>query len=74
MTFLPYSGSFASYINTFINVPLTFKPATQYAYSNMNFVLASYFVEKLSALSFSQYIQKNILDIVGLKNTLFDPC
>ena len=73
ITFLPYSGSFSKYISTFINVPLTFKPGTEYAYSNMNFVLASYFVEKLSGLSFSQYIQKNILDIIPLENTFFDP-
>eukprot|EP01083_Nonionella_stella_P230470 814626_1 len=59
-------------INIYLS-PLNFKPGTIYQYSNMNFILAGYIIEKLSGLNFRDYIQQNIFDVVGLQNIYFDP-
>lgn len=66
------SGSIGLTVGTFLNQPLTFKPGTQYHYSNPNFILATYFVEKYSGMTFRDYLQTNILDKIGLNATYFD--
>ena len=71
--FLPYSGSIGATVGNFITAPLMFEPGSQFYYSNPNFVLASYFVEKFSGMSFEQYLTQHIFDVVGLKNTYYDP-
>ena len=68
-----YQGSIAYYIGKFINSPLMYKPGTQYAYSNANFMLAGYLIEKLSNLKFEQYLSKYITSVMGLSNTYYDP-
>ena len=71
----PYQGSIASYISTFINAPLTFKPGDgeTYEYSNANYVLVAYLIEKYTDLSYSEYLKENIFEPLALENTYYDP-
>ena len=39
---------------------LEFEPGCKYAYSNTGYLLLAYIIEKISGLSFEQYLQKNI--------------
>eukprot|EP01084_Bolivina_argentea_P249249 417160_1 len=72
-SYLPYSGSIANYVSTFIMSPLTFLPGNKYEYNNMNFILCGYIIEKLSGINYETYIQKNIFDVMNLTNTYYDP-
>ncbi|KAL7563020.1 hypothetical protein ACA910_013541 [Epithemia clementina (nom. ined.)] len=65
-------GSIGKTVGTFLLNPLMFRPGTEYHYSNPNFVLATYFVEKYSGLTFREYLDKYIFSRIGLKNTYFD--
>lgn len=75
-----YPGSIATTISYFIQNPLQWVPGpgytyttSTYQYANENFVILSYIVQRLSGLSFQDYLQKNIFTPVGMKNTVYDP-
>lgn len=68
-----YPGSLATIIGTWIQKPMATVPGATYHYVNENFILLSYFVEKLSGMSYREYIRTHIVDVVGLKQTYFDP-
>ena len=65
-------GSIARFVGTFILEPLIFEPGTRYVYSNPNFILATYFVEKYSNMTFQKYLQENIFSRLGMENTYYD--
>ena len=65
-------GSIGKTVGTFILEPLMFRPGTKYHYSNDNFILAAYFVEKYNGVTFRNYLETNIFSRIGLKNTYFD--
>jgi D-alanyl-D-alanine carboxypeptidase len=48
-----------------------FAPGTKAAYSNTNFVLLGYIVEKLTNMPYAQALQKRIVAKAGLKNTYY---
>ena len=48
-----------------------FAPGTKAAYSNSNFVLLGYIVEKLTKQPYGQALQKRIVARAGLKNTYY---
>lgn len=56
-------------IQSFQNDSLQFEPGTEYNYCNSNYFLLGVMIEKVSGLSFEEYLQKNIFDVVGMKNT-----
>jgi D-alanyl-D-alanine carboxypeptidase len=49
---------------------LEFRPGEAYDYSNVNYLLLGGLIEQVSGLSYRQSLQQNILDRVGLENTL----
>ena len=49
--------------------PLSFKPGSSYRYSNSNFYLLGYIIE--AGETFEKYLQENVLDKAGLKNTFY---
>lgn len=49
--------------------PLSFEPGTQYEYSNTNYRLLAFIIEKLSGMKYCDYVKKNIFDKCGMKNT-----
>lgn len=61
-------------INSFKNLPLDFNPGEKYAYSNSGYVLLGYIIEQLSGMSYADFIQKNIFNKLGMKNSYYaDP-
>lgn len=68
-----YKGSIGAYVGAFINDPLVFKPGSNYSYSNPNYYLLSYLVEKFSGQALEVYVKEQILDKIGLADTFYDP-
>ncbi|MDP9046982.1 MAG: beta-lactamase family protein, partial [Bacteroidota bacterium] len=54
-------------------IPLNFKPGDALSYSNTNYVLLALIVEKVSGLSFSDYLDKNIFKPLGMAHTRVYP-
>ena len=48
---------------------LSFKPGEKYSYSNVNYNLLGAVIEKVSGLSYREYMETNILIPLGLTNT-----
>jgi len=47
-----------------------FHPGTKYQYSNSGYAVLAKIIEKVSGISFAQYLKKNIFDPLGMKNTI----
>lgn len=56
-------------INFFKNQPLDFKPGTQFEYSNSGYLLLGYIVERVSGMSYENYLEKNIFKPFNMNNT-----
>ncbi|OMP78996.1 serine hydrolase [[Flexibacter] sp. ATCC 35208] len=61
----------ADFIKSFQSQPYLFTPGSRWAYSNSNYFLLGYIVEKVTGESFANYLKK-ITDKAGLKNTGMD--
>lgn len=49
--------------------PLKFEPGSKYSYSNSNYLILGYIVEKVSGLSYGDYLIQNIFEPLGMQNT-----
>lgn len=58
-------------ISSFKNLPLEFNPNEKYDYSNSGYVLLGYIIEKLTGMSYEDFIQKTIFDKLGMKNSYY---
>jgi CubicO group peptidase (beta-lactamase class C family) len=56
-------------LNTFMNDSLLFEPGTDWHYSNSNYMVAGWIVEKISGLSLHEYLQQNILTPLAMSHT-----
>lgn len=56
-------------INAFKNKPAEFVPGSKFQYSNSNYNVLAYIIEKTSGMSYGEYLEKNIFEIVGMKDT-----
>ena len=56
-------------ISYFKDRPLDFEPGTKFAYSNSNYVLLGAIIEKVSGISYSEYMDQFIFTPIGMKNT-----
>ena len=52
-----------------LDLPANFKPGEDYEYSNTNYLLISELIKKVLGYSHQQYIKKEVLAPLGLKNT-----
>jgi D-alanyl-D-alanine carboxypeptidase len=52
-------------------IPLQFQPGSKVAQSGTNFFLLGLVIENASGMSYENYIKKNQIERLGLKNTLF---
>lgn len=52
-----------------LDLPANFAPGEDYEYSNTNYLLITLLIEKVTGMSKFQFIEKEILDPLGLKNT-----
>lgn len=61
-------------VDLYRNLPLLFKPDEKYKYSNSNYDLLGLIIEKVSGISYYTYLEKNIFEPLGMRNTgLSDP-
>ena len=49
--------------------PLDFEPGSGYGYSNTNYRLLAFIIEKVSGMKLSEYLKENIFDKCGMKKT-----
>ncbi len=49
--------------------PLDFETGTEYGYSNTNYRLLAFIIEKISGMKYCDYVKKNIFDKCGMKKT-----
>ncbi len=52
-----------------LKIPLLFKAGEEWEYSNTNYLLLALLVEKLSGLSYQDYLQRNIFALAKMKNS-----
>ncbi|XJZ26388.1 serine hydrolase domain-containing protein [Bacillota bacterium Lsc_1132] len=52
-------------------MPLKFQPGEQWDYLDANYMVLGYIVEKVSGISLHDFIQTNIFDKAGMKETGF---
>ena len=58
-------------IALFKNKPLEFKTGTEYKYSGSNYILLGYIIQKVSGMTYEEYIDKNIIKPLKLNSTGF---
>ncbi|KAF4453057.1 Beta-lactamase-like protein 2 [Fusarium austroafricanum] len=51
--------------------PPTFAPGRNPVYSNMAFFVMSLVIERVSGEKFEEFVQKNVLDVAGMKSTTY---
>ena len=56
-------------ISMFKDKPLIFKPGEKYGYSNSNYNLLAYIIEKVSGLDFGRFLQENIFKPLDMRDT-----
>lgn len=57
------------FLQAMYKAPLGFEPGTQYEYSNTNYHLLAFIIEKVSGMKYCDYVKKNIFDKCGMKKT-----
>ncbi|HKC34492.1 MAG TPA: serine hydrolase [Chitinophagaceae bacterium] len=61
-----------SMVSFFKNKPYNFSPGTKWSYTNSGYFLLGCILEKISGQSYTDYLQKNIFDKIGMKNSGVD--
>ena len=56
----------------FRDKPLEFQPGEKWNYSNSGYVLLGHLIEKISGQSYSEFVQQNIFDRLGMKDSGYD--
>jgi CubicO group peptidase (beta-lactamase class C family) len=59
-------------IARFKDLPLNFVPGARWSYSNSNYVLLGYIVERVSGLAWAAFLRQNIFDPLGMSATGYD--
>ena len=60
------------FINIFKNESMDFAPGTKWNYSNSGYFLLGYIIEKVSGITYQQYIEENILKPAGMTNSYYN--
>lgn len=64
--------SVAELIGMFKDQAMEFEPGTAFKYSNSNYVLLGYIIEKLSGQTYEQYINEHIFVPLGMTHSYYD--
>ncbi|EDP95457.1 serine hydrolase [Kordia algicida OT-1] len=56
-------------IDAFKNEPMDFKPGEQYRYNNSGYVLLGYIIEKVSGMTYEDFIQKRFFDKLDMNTS-----
>jgi len=59
-------------ISWFKDKPLEFMPGERYHYSNSNYNLLAFVIEKVSGRAYGEFLRANIFDPLGMKDTAHD--
>lgn len=59
-------------IERFRDKSLEFQPGTKWAYSNSNYIVLGYVIEKTSGTSYAEFLQKNVLEKLEMANSGID--
>ncbi len=59
-------------VDWFKDKPLEFEPGSKWNYSNSGYVLLGYLIEKISGLSYADFVQQNIFTPLGMKDSGYD--
>jgi CubicO group peptidase (beta-lactamase class C family) len=65
------SVSPAEMIDYFKNEPLRFAPGTKWEYSNSNYFILGYIIEKLSGKTYAQYLEDSIFKPLGMSASTY---
>lgn len=57
------------FLKAMYQAPLGFEPGTRYEYSNTNYHVLAFIIEKVSGMKYCDYVKKNIFDKCGMKKT-----
>jgi CubicO group peptidase (beta-lactamase class C family) len=66
------SRTVSELIDTFRDVPLEFKPGSEFSFSNSGYVLLGAIIESISGLSYEAFIQTNIFTPLSLQASGYD--
>lgn len=82
---IPNFTSFPDYVRTmnerspvsitverFKNKPLNFAPGEKFQYSNSGYVLLGYILEKVTGQEYGDYVEQNIFQPLGMRNSGYD--
>jgi len=67
-----FSKTPAEILDAVRTLPLDFEPGSRFNYSNSGYVVLGMLIEKLSGESYAQFVQKNIFDPLGMKDSGYD--
>jgi CubicO group peptidase (beta-lactamase class C family) len=59
-------------ISRFKDKPLDFNPGEKFAYSNSNYMLLTYIIEKVSGKKYETFLKENIFEPLNMKDTGYD--
>jgi CubicO group peptidase (beta-lactamase class C family) len=68
LSFTQYS-TLVNALDAFKDKELGFEPGTQYRYSSYGYTVLGAIIEKVSQMSYREYMRKNIWDVAGMSNT-----
>jgi CubicO group peptidase (beta-lactamase class C family) len=63
------SVSLDSIVKLFERKPLLFEPGSKFSYSNSNYNVLAYIIEKVSGMKYGDFLKKNIFDPLTMTNT-----
>jgi CubicO group peptidase (beta-lactamase class C family) len=58
-------------INYFKNYPMRFAPGTRYEYSNSNYFLLGYIIEKITGKTYQHYLEDNFFQPLGMSSSFY---
>jgi len=59
-------------VDFFKDQPMDFDPGDQYAYNNSGYVLLGYIIERVTGMSYADYLAKNVFKPAGLKHSFYE--
>jgi N-acyl-D-amino-acid deacylase len=60
-------------ISFMLEIPLDFDPGSEVQYSNLGFIILGEVIEKVSGLSYEDYVRKNVLEPMGVRKAGIHP-
>jgi len=63
----------ADHLPLFVNDSLPFEPGARFRYSNAGFQVLGLIIERVSGMSYFDYVQRNVFDRAGMRSTGYYP-